>query len=94
MKLSVWIKEKGGNTMAARFLGVERNCAYAWVEGISLPRAHVMKLIVQKSKGKVTYKEMVDEYLEKKSKPRKISKLTKRRIIAKLDKKKKYNLGF
>jgi DNA-binding transcriptional regulator YdaS (Cro superfamily) len=67
MKLSAWVREIGGNKEAGRFLGVERNCAYAWVKGTALPRAHVMKAIVQKTRGKVTYKDMVDEYLEKRA---------------------------
>jgi DNA-binding transcriptional regulator YdaS (Cro superfamily) len=67
MKLSAWVKEIGGNKAAGEFLGVERNCAYSWVKGTALPRAHVMKAIVQKTRGKVTYKDMVDEYLEKRA---------------------------
>jgi hypothetical protein len=63
MLLSTWIDKNGGTLKTGSLLGMKRNCVYAWRHGVALPRPMVMKTIVQKSGGKVTYGEMIDEYL-------------------------------
>jgi hypothetical protein len=68
MLLSTWIDKNGGTLKTGSLLGMKRNCVYAWRHGVALPRPMVMKTIVQKSGGKVTYGEMIDEYLTRRKK--------------------------
>ncbi len=63
MLLSAWIEKNGGTGKTGNLLGFKRNCVYAWLHGIALPRPAVMKDIVKKSAGAVTYAEMIDEHL-------------------------------
>jgi hypothetical protein len=89
MKLSTWIESKGGNVKAAALLGVNRNCAYAWRRGVALPRAHIMKLIVAKTSGKVSYAEMVDEYLDLRAKKKTLVTTTKKKPMSTFEKARK-----
>jgi hypothetical protein len=66
MKLSTWIDKNGGTTRTGEILGVQRNCVYAWRKGVALPRAIVMKKIKDRTRGAVSYDEMIEEFLAKK----------------------------
>lgn len=65
MKLSTWIEKNGGTGKTGVLLGVKSNNVYAWQQGNALPRPRLLKLINQKSRGRVAIAEIVDEYLAK-----------------------------
>lgn len=69
MKLSTWIDSNGGNAATGKILGIQRNVSYAWRNGVALPRPEMMRAIVKKTRGRVSYGEMVEEFLEKRAKP-------------------------
>lgn len=62
MMLSTWIKKQGGTGAVGKLLNVERNCVYAWLHGTSIPRPITMQQVVKKSRGAVSYDDMIEEY--------------------------------
>lgn len=86
MYLSTWIDKNGGTLKTANKLGVKRNVVYAWLHGIARPRPETMKLILQKSGGKVGYADMIDEYLEKKKAAKGTKVKSKKKVKAKTGK--------
>ncbi len=95
MLLSTWIDKNGGTGKTGLLLGLRRNCVYAWRHGRALPRAAVMKAIVKKSGGRVSYSDMVDEYLEKRTRSTKVTTARKKKASKKAAKKTaQIDLGF
>lgn len=66
MKLTTWIEKNGGNGPTGALLGIARNNVYAWGAGVALPRPAMMKRIVELTRGKVSYAEMVEEFVHRK----------------------------
>lgn len=64
MKLETWIV-KTGPKKAAQILDVDTSTISRWKTGRSLPPAKVMFKIHKVTKGKVTYKEMIEPKLKK-----------------------------
>jgi molybdenum-dependent DNA-binding transcriptional regulator ModE len=64
MNLSKWIEKNGGINRAAKQLGVSIHRVYAWQAYACLPKAAMMRQIFEKTRGAVSYKELVDEYLD------------------------------
>jgi len=62
MRLSHWIKEQGGTAKVGQLLDIKRNAVYAWLAGTAIPRPITMQKLVVKSKGKVTYDDIINEY--------------------------------
>lgn len=58
MKLSTWIKKVGGPTAAGRLLNVSKHRVISWTRG-RLPRPELMREIVTRSHGAVTYADLV-----------------------------------
>ena len=83
MLLSQWIEAQGGPEKVSATLGVKRNCVYAWKAGRAIPRVQHMKTIVTKSKGKVSYEEMINPYLAMVSKQAKGKKTPKAKAVKK-----------
>lgn len=77
MLLSTWIDKNGGTMKTGNLLGLKRNVVYAWRKGVALPRPAAMKAIVTKSGGRVSYGEMIDEYLAKKKNGKATKKVIK-----------------
>ncbi len=61
MQLKDWIIETGPKK-AARLLGVEPQTVSQWRVGKALPRPENLVAIFKLSKGKVTYKEMIERF--------------------------------
>ncbi len=77
MLFSTWIDRNGGTLKTGKILGLKRNVVYAWRHQIALPRPALMKAIVKKSGGKVSYADIIEEYLDKrKSGPRRSNTVT------------------
>lgn len=68
MTLQKWIQSKGGYKKVAKLLGVSPMATYWWLNGTGLPKAQHMRKIVKISKGKVSYKEMIEPYFASKDK--------------------------
>lgn len=77
MYLTTWIDKTGGTLQTAKFLGIKRNAVYAWRHGVAFPRPATMKLIVDRTRGRVSYKEMIEEYVARKKKAAPKAKATK-----------------
>lgn len=101
MLLSAWIEKNGGTLKTGNLLGVQRNVVYAWRRG-GLPRAALMKTIVTKTKGRVSYADMIEGHLAKRTAAvKKTPKATKKTLkavkgkpVAKKAKSKKIDPGF
>ena len=63
MTLQSWIK-KTGTKEVAKICGVDRNCVWQWAHFVSVPADKKKVLIVRASRGKVTYKEIIEPYLK------------------------------
>lgn len=59
MTLQAWIEKTGPKKVAA-LMGVDNSTVYTWGAGQSLPRAQHLQKIVKVTKGKVSYKQMVE----------------------------------
>jgi predicted CopG family antitoxin len=105
MLLSTWIDKNGGTLKTGKILGIKRNAVYAWRKGLALPRPAAMKAIVKVTHGKVSYTDMIEEYLEKKTKKTgtkktpavgitKAGKTLRKELLAKAKSKKKTDPGF
>lgn len=68
MLLTQWIDKNGGAGPTSALLGLKRNAIYAWRIGRALPRPEAMAKIYTRTKGRVSYKEMVEEHLDRKAK--------------------------
>ncbi len=62
MNLTQWI-EKNGVTGIANYLKINRSVVGHWKGGKVLPRPEMMQVIVKRTKGQITYAEMIEEYL-------------------------------
>ena len=67
MTLEKWIKKRGV-VKTAQDLGTSRINVYYWCNGRCLPNAVRMRDIVKLSKGRVSYKKMIEEHIEMKNK--------------------------
>lgn len=62
MQLSTWIEKEGPKKVAKDF-GVDPSTVSFWRKGKSLPRPHHMAQIVKRSKGKVTFANIIEHFL-------------------------------
>lgn len=63
MTLQAWIEKTGPKKVAA-MMGVDNSTVYTWGAGQSLPRAHHLKKIVKVTRGRVSYKQMVEHVVK------------------------------
>lgn len=65
MTLNDWIKHYGAKNVA-RFLGIHISTVSAWTHYRSIPRPELMKKIVKKTDGIVSYESIIEDYLKNK----------------------------
>lgn len=87
MKLSTWIDKNGGNAATGKILNVGRNRVYSWRAGVALPNPQMMYRIVKTTRGRVSYAEIIGEWV----KPRPAKKRPTKRKVAR---RKAIDLGF
>lgn len=61
VKLSEWISANGGRDAVARQLGVTEEAIHYWLRKRITPRVETMQRIVELSKGKVSFEEIIEE---------------------------------
>lgn len=66
MKLTNFIESYGPKKLAVK-LGVDPAAISKWKKKKSFPRPKILKTIYSLSKGRVTYKDMVEHFLSKRS---------------------------
>ena len=65
MRLRIWLVEnRVKQRELADALDISPAMASQYVNGISWPNAHIFRGIVDFTSGEVTYKDIIDEYLE------------------------------
>ncbi len=64
MNFRKWIELKGGNVAVGKFVGASRVLVFHWANGKSMPRPAMMRKIVGLTRGKMSYGDMVEFYLD------------------------------
>lgn len=62
-----WIDSQGGPRKVAHMLGSDSSLVSNWLSRVAIPRPLTMREIVKRSKGRVTYDDIIDETMPKKS---------------------------
>lgn len=62
MKLTEFIKELGGPMAASKKLKTTRSAVSQWNIGAAIPNSRMMMKIVKISKGRCSYKNMIEPY--------------------------------
>lgn len=65
MTLVQWVKHFGAKNVA-QFLGIHITTVSAWTHYRSIPRAELMKKIIKKTDGIVSYESIIEDYLKNK----------------------------
>ena len=61
VKFRTWIGDFGGPVKLAKALGLTRQAVYYWLSGKQSPRKTHMKQIIELSKNKLTYSDLMGE---------------------------------
>lgn len=65
MQLQTWVNKKGGPIAVAKLLGTTSPRIRAWMRRQATPKPLMMRTIVRRSHGRVSYKEIIDSTLKK-----------------------------